>query len=152
MGGGYTMEASHRLTHAVEDSVGLLFGCGFVVQHVDERATVEVFNDELAAFVVEVPNRWHGEACFPGANEQSSLADHSSNTQTMVQVGVSPRTRSTLFPHRRSPEPFPFPHLGLCAEVKAFGGVEGHDWAQPGFVFERSRPSVPSKRIEGWEA
>ena len=54
--GGHAVEASHRFADTAKHRLGLVIGRRFIVEHVDQRTTTEVFDDELTAFVIKVPN------------------------------------------------------------------------------------------------
>ena len=150
MCGGHAVESSHRFADTAKHRFGLIIGGCFVVEHIDQRTTAEVFDDELAAFVIKVPNGRHGKAGFSGSNQQAGFADHASHPEAVVQIGVAPGTRPSLLSYRWATEPLTPPNLGLCTEVKALCWLEGHGTPHQGLLFERSCPSVPSKRVERW--
>ena len=69
-----------------QDGLGGGGGGGLVVEHVDERSAVQMFDDELATLVIQIPHRWDGESCFSSADQEARFADHSANAKAMVKV------------------------------------------------------------------
>lgn len=126
VGRGHAMEPPYRPSNPIKGGFSLLLSRGRIVQHFDERSPAEVFNDELTAFVIQIPNGWNGEACFSGPNQQSCFAYHATNAQTVIEVWMTPRAWASLFSYGRPSKPVPAPDLGFCAEVQPLLGREDH--------------------------
>jgi hypothetical protein len=105
---------------------GFFIGVG-LIEHLDEGGPREVLENELAAVVVKVPHGRNRESGFSGSHQQTGFADHSPNPQSVVEVGVPPRSRPSLLSYRFLAEPLAHPNLGFGPQVKALCGFEDHD-------------------------
>ena len=117
VGHGLPVKAANACANALQrgpNGAFLRLGC---VENLDEWCAFKVLNDELTSFVIQIPDSRHGQARFPGANQEASFAHHAANAQAVVKVGVTPRTGAALFPDGGLPEPHTLPNLCLCPEV-----------------------------------
>ncbi len=150
VGHGLPVKAANACADALQrvpNGAFLRFWC---VENVDEGCAFKVLNDELASFVIQIPYSRHGQARFPGANQEASFAHHAPNAQAVVKVGVTPRTGAALFPDGGLPEPHALPNLSLCPEVKAFGGREDHAVTQaPAFFKLQPHPFLEKGLVRG---
>ena len=150
MGGGFSVKLPHRSAHALKRGLRICSGGRIIVEQVDERSAVQVFDDELAAFVIQIPYGRYRESSFPGANQQACFADHSTDAEAMVEVRVSPRARTTLLADGRFTKPFSFPNLGFCTEVKALGRLEDHgSLTKPLFLNIHAHPFLEKGSLLG---
>ena len=129
----HSVQPANGTTNPLQQGLGTFFLKHGVVEQFNERATVEKFNDELATLVVQIPHRRYGKPGLSCAYQQPRLADHAPDTQAVVKVRVSPRTRPPLFANSRFSKPVAFPDLGLRSEVESFDWIEDH--AQHTMVF-----------------
>lgn len=136
VGHRFSVKASDTFSDPVEDATDGAFLSRFVVEDIDERCSCEMLNDELATFVIQVPYGRNRESGFSSPNEQSGLADHPTNTQTVVQIRVAPRPGASLFPNGWLAKPGSFPHFRLCAEVQTLKGCEDHATTNKGFFLK----------------
>lgn len=125
--------ADFRTDTAKEGFHGLSSG-RWVVQHLDQGPAGKVPNDQPTRRQVHVKDGRDGHPVFSQANQQPCFANHASNPQAVVEVGMPPSACSSLLAYGRLVKPLARPHLGFSTQMQALFGGEAHGLRTfPGF-------------------